>query len=69
MLRAEMSDVRQIIDKSAGEFDPCKRIDLYDDDVQEMMQYIYEALWRFNLRNSQIIYVLNEAIRPFRIKK
>ena len=67
MLKAEIGEVRQFIQKKATDKDVCKKIELYDYEVQQMLQKVYEALWRLNLYDSQMIYVFNEALSPFKI--
>lgn len=35
-------------------------------DIQELMNNVYNACYRFNLNNTQTLYMLQEAVRPFK---
>ena len=37
-------------------------------DIKQMMNNLYNASFRFGLREVQIIYMLNEAVRPFKLE-
>lgn len=37
-------------------------------DIKEMMDNLYNASFRFCLREVQILYLLNEAVRPFKLE-
>ncbi len=68
MLQKKENSVYEFIQSKATNVDPCKNIQLYSDEVKVMLQHLYDALWRFNLYDSQIIYIMNEAIKGFRKK-
>lgn len=35
-------------------------------DIQKMLKNIYSACYRFNLNNAQTMFMLREALKPFR---
>lgn len=35
-------------------------------DIQKMLKNIYSVCYRFNLNNTQTMFMLEEAIRPFK---
>lgn len=49
--------------------DLCSNYKNYDTNIQMMLNKIFNACWRFNLRAAQITYILNEALSPFVPKK
>ena len=65
MEKAKLQNVNDLIEKKATKSDLIKNLNMYSDEVQEMAQNLYEALWRINLYESQIIYVINQALRAF----
>ena len=46
----------------------CKQYKRYNNDVQQMVNNIYKATYRIGLYDSQIIYILEEALKPFKKK-
>ena len=44
----------------------CKDYKKYDIEVQEMIERIYRATYRMGLFDNQIIYILDEALTPFK---
>lgn len=46
-----------------------KLLDEYDNapiDVQKMLQNIYKVAYRYALTDSQVVYLLEQAIEPFK---
>ena len=41
----------------------------YSEEVQESLKNIYAACFRFGLYKSQILYMLDEALKPYERKK
>lgn len=69
MQKLERDDLIKLLNKKTKEADLCHYYYKFDEEVQDMLEYLYEALWRFNMYDSQIIYVMNESLRAFRIRK
>jgi hypothetical protein len=44
----------------------CMHYKEYSSEVQEMVEKIYKALFRINLYDAQIVYILDEALLPFK---
>lgn len=57
--------LEKLLDKAKGEH-ICKSYKLYKQEVQEMMENLYKATYRLGLYDSQILYVLDEALKPFK---
>lgn len=55
--------------KKTKESDLCRYYKYYDVDVQQMIENLYKATYRMGLYNGQIIYILNEALQPFKKEK
>lgn len=36
------------------------------EDIQKLMNNVYNACYRFNLNNTQTLYMLQEAVKPFK---
>lgn len=43
----------------------CKHYKEYDENVQEMVQKLYNATYRVGLFQEQIAYVIDQALEPF----
>ena len=46
-------------------------LDIYksrNKDIKDMMNNLYNASFRFGLNETQTIYMLNEAVRPFKME-
>lgn len=55
--------------KKTKENDLCRYYKCYDVDVQQMVENLYKATYRMGLYGGQIIYILNEALQPFKKEK
>lgn len=60
-----MMEFEEFIKEKAAKYDACYNYKEYPIEVQESLENIYKACWRFNLRNAQIIYMLNEILKPY----
>lgn len=49
--------------------DKCFYYKDYSEEVQKSIKNIYESCWRFGLYPSQIIFILNNALEPFKAHK
>ena len=61
----EELDFKEFIEKCATFRDACLYYKEYPKEVQESLENVYKACWRFNLRNAQTIYMLNEVLKPY----
>lgn len=57
--------LEEFIKNHATKTDACLYYNEYSKEVQESLNNIFKACWRFDLRNRQAIYMLNEALKPF----
>lgn len=57
--------LKEFIEKHAAMTDTCYYYKAFSKEVQESLDNIFRACWRFNLRNAQIIFMLNEALKPY----
>ena len=60
-----MKDTLDNLIKKTKESDLCRCYKMYDVDVQQMINNLYNASYRMGLYKNQIIYILNEALKPF----
>ena len=44
----------------------CKHYKEYDEDIQQMVENLYNATYRIGLYDAQIVYILDEALQPFK---
>ena len=58
-------EFKEFIEKRATKTDTCLYYEKYSKEVQESLENIYRACWRFNLTDRQTIYMLNEALKAF----
>ncbi len=58
-------DFKEFIKEKATKNDACYYYKDYPTEVQESLENVYKACWRFNLRNRQTIYMLNEILKPY----
>jgi len=47
----------------------CKHYKEYDIEVQQMVENLYNATYRIGLYDAQIVYILDEAMQPFKKEK
>lgn len=59
---------KEFIRTTATKTDACLKYREYPKEVQECLENIYRACWRFCLRETQIRYMLNEALKAFEVK-
>lgn len=60
-----MTEFKEFIRTVATKTDACSYYKDYPKEVQESLENIYRACWRFNLTDRQTIYMLNEALKAF----
>ena len=60
--------LENILDQTKGHH-LSKQYYLYSDEVQQMVKNVYNAVNRMNLYNSQIVYILDQALEPFKKEK
>lgn len=63
------NDLKKFLKKHATKNNLCFHYKQYPKKVQLMISNVFNACWRMNLYNSQIIYMLDEAIKPFQKEK
>ena len=44
----------------------CKEYKQYNDEIQKMIENLFKATFRLNLYNAQIVFILDEALKPFK---
>lgn len=60
-------EFEEFIKEKVSKYDPCYNYKEYPTEVQESLENVYKACWRFNLRNAQTIYMLNEILKPYEL--
>lgn len=60
------SETLESLISKASEANLCKHYQEYDIEVQQMVEKLYKATYRVGLFKSQIIYILDEALTPFK---
>lgn len=61
--------LEDFIKENAEGTDLCYYYSEYSEEVQESLKNIYAACFRFGLYKSQILYMLDEALKPYERKK
>ena len=61
----KIKTLKEFIKENATPKDNCHYYNEYSKKEQEMLANLYSACWRFNLQRPQIIFMLNEALKPF----
>lgn len=61
--------LEEFIENYAKNYNLCYKYSEYSEEVQKMLKRIYAACFRFGLYNSQTLYMLDEALKPFEINK
>lgn len=56
---------KEFIKEKATKNDACYYYKDYPAEVIESLENVYKACWRFCLRDGQIIYMLNEILKPY----
>ena len=57
------------VERNAKPINLCSHYSEYSEEVQESLKKIYAACFRFGLYKQQTLYVLDEALTPFKRKK
>ena len=60
-----MIEFKEFIKEKANDRDACYYYKDYPIEVQESLENVYKACWRFCLRDRQTIYMLNEILKPY----
>lgn len=57
--------LEELIKNHATMRDACYYYKDYSKEIQESLENVFSACWRFNLRSSQTIFMLNEMLKPY----
>lgn len=60
--------LERLINNTKGEH-LCKYYKEYSQEVQNMIESLYNATYRIGLYNGQILYILDQALEPFKKEK
>lgn len=52
--------------KKAKQEHLCRHYELYREEVQQMQKNLFKAAYRMGLYDSQILYILDEALKSFK---
>lgn len=58
-------EFKEFIKERTTKYDACYYYKEYPIEIQESLENVYKACWRFCLRDKQTIYVLNELLKPY----